>query len=410
MRAGSGLEPAQTDACDLLPGEDVLWTGRPARARLSVSDAGFAAYLLAGLAVVAVAATQVGGLPVLVRACAVIVVSGVVIQVAAMLIYVLAVRPRLSQRTVYQVTGYRVVVTTGLRTRRSWSAYLDQIGEPVVRRHRDGSEDLALLAGASSQVPDAAFRTGPFSSLGEVEVPVLRSLGDAVSAQQVAVAARRRMLDGLAEVVTLPAELSAGPLPTDAVLDAGERVLWAGRPGGRLPWWFGSQDVCLSVFALAWLACVVLMGAFAVTSGQAAFLIFLVPLAVAGGLYPAVGRVIHRRVRICRSGYVITDRMLIASWRLGRAPVTVQARLGDLLPPVIRGQAIFTGRADPGRRRRSTGWRQLLWPAATTAPPTLIGVADAPAVRDLIAAAQLALRAAAQGAENAQPTPAKDLQ
>ena len=138
------------------------------------------------------------------------------------------------------------------------------------------------------------------------------------------------------------------------------------------------------------------MGAFAVSSRQGPFLIFLVPLAVAGGLYPAAGRLIHRRVRISRSGYVLTDRRLIASWRLGRTPVTVQARLGELLPPVIRGQAIFTGWADSSRQGRSMGWRNLLWPTATTAPPALIGSADAPAVRELIAAAQLALRAPAQ--------------
>ena len=88
--------------------------------------------------------------------------------------------------------------------------------------------------------------------------------------------------------------------------------------------------------------------------------------------------------------------------------MTVQARLGELLPPVICGQAIFTGRADWSRRGRSAGFRSLLWPAATTAPPALIGIAGAPAVRELIAAAQLALRATAHGAEQAQPTAAKD--
>jgi hypothetical protein len=191
------------------------------------------------------------------------------------------------------------------------------------------------------------------------------------------------------------------------VIDAGERVLWAGRPG-RVPWWFGAQDIYLSAIALVWLTFAVLMAAFAVASGSGALLIWLVPLAVAGGLYPAVGRLIHRRARMSRSGYVITDRRLIAFWKLGRTPVTVQARLGALLPPVVCGQAVFTGWADPSRQRRSPGWRHLLWPTATTAPPALIGIADAPAVRELIAVAQLALRAAARGSEHAQPTEAKD--
>jgi hypothetical protein len=410
---GTGLErgPGDTITGEMLPGEGLLWTGRPGWARVSLADAGFSAFLLAGLAVLAVFGTaQLRSPGALFKAVTVIVLATGVIQVAAMLIYLLAVKPRLSQRTVYQVTTYRVVVTTGLRTRWTWSAYLDQIDEPMVKRHRDGTEDLVLRAGANSRIGqgvDATFWSGPFSALGQVEVPLLRSLADAIQAQQVAVAARQRMLDGLAEIVPPPAKMSGGLLPAGVVVDAGERVLWAGRPG-RVPWWFGWQDIYLSAFMLVWLTFVGLMGAFAVTSGSGMFLIFLVPFAVAGGLYPAVGRVIHRRLRISRSAYVLTDRRLIASWQLSRTPVIVQARLGALLPPAIRGQAIFTDPVSSRRRGRSPGWRHLQWPAATTTPPALIGIADAPAVRELIAAAQLALRAAAKGAEQAQPTAAMD--
>ncbi|HEX2319122.1 MAG TPA: hypothetical protein VHJ18_09100 [Streptosporangiaceae bacterium] len=244
--------------------------------------------------------------------------------------------------------------------------------------------------------------------MGEIEVPVLRSLADGVQAQQLAAAARRRMLDGMAEFVTQPpAGLSTGPLPAGVVVAAGERMLWAGY-SGRVPWWFGPQDIYLSAFALVWLTFVALMAAFSVTRGSGMFLIFRVPLALAGGLYPAVGRLIHRRLRISRAGYVLTDRRLIASWRPGRTPVTVEARLRELLPPVIRGHAIFTGLADWSRPECSAGWRNLLWPTATTAPPALIGIADAPAVRELIAAAQLASRATAQGAQQTQPTAVKD--
>lgn len=398
-------------AGEMLPGERLLWIGRPARARVSAADAGFSAFLLAGLAVVAVFGTaQLRSSSVFFRAITVIVLAAALIQVAAMLIYLLAINPRLTQRTRYQITDYRVVVTTGLRTRGIWSAYLDQIGEPAVKRHRDGTEDLVLRAGRNSRLGQGwgeTFWSGPFSVMGEIDVPVLRSLADAVQAQEVAVAARRRMLDGLAESVTPPTALSTDPLPVGVVAAAGERVLWAGRPG-RVPWWFGSQDICLSAFAVVWLTFIGLMGAFAVTVGSGAFLIFLVPFALAGGLYPAAGRLIHRRVRISQSYYVLTDRRLISSWRLGRTPVTVEARLGELLPPVVRRRAIFTGRADWRRQGRSAGWRNLLWPTATTAPPALIGIADAPAVRDLIAAAQLASRATAQSALQAQPTAAKD--
>ena len=132
---------------------------------------------------------------------------------------------------------------------------MDQIGEPVLKRRRDRTTDLVLRAGGKSRISqgvDATFWSRPFSAMGEAEVPVLRSLADGVLAQQVAVAARRRMLDGLAEIVTPPAGLITGPLPAGVVVAAGERVLWAGRPG-RVPWWFGSQDICLSAFALVWL-------------------------------------------------------------------------------------------------------------------------------------------------------------
>jgi hypothetical protein len=175
-----------------------------------------------------------------------------------------------------------------------------------------------------------------------------------------------------------------------------------------VPWWFGSQDIYLSAFAVVWLTFVGLMGAFAVTSGSGMFLIFLVPFALAGGLYPAAGRLIHRRLRISRSGYVLTDRRLITSWRIGRTPVTVEAQLGQLLPAVIRGHAIFTGRADWNRAERSAGRRNLLWPTATTAPPALIGIADAPALGELIATAQLASRAPARHAQQKQPTAVRD--
>jgi hypothetical protein len=274
MGEGSERWPSETLAGEMLPGERVLWTGRPGRARVSIADAGFSAFLLPALAVWAVfGIAQLRGPSVFFKAVTVMVLAAAVIQVAAMLIYLLAVKPRLSQRTVYQVTAYRVVVTTGLRTRRSWSAYLDQIGEPVVKRRRDGTEDLVLRAGGKSRMGqgvDATFWSGPFSAMGEVEVPVLRSVADGVLAQQVAVAAGRRMLDGLAEVVTPPAGMSTGPLPAGVVVAAGERVLWAGRPG-RVPWWFGPQDIYVSAIALVWLAFVGLMGAFAVTIGSGTF-------------------------------------------------------------------------------------------------------------------------------------------
>jgi len=163
-----------------------------------------------------------------------------------------------------------------------------------------------------------------------------------------------------------------------------------------VPWWYGAHDVYLSVFGMVWLAFVALMCGFALTSGTAAMLVVLVPSA-AGGLYPAAGRVLHRRMRICRSSYIVTSKRVIASWQLTREPVIIKAHLGQLLPPVIRREAIFADLANPDWRARGQGWRRLTWPAATTNPPVLIGIAEAVAVRDVISAAQLALRATASG-------------
>ena len=400
----------------LLAGERVLWTGRPARAGVRLADVGWTLYAAAALAALAgMTISQWHTLPSLLQAFMLVVAVGAVIQVGAMAVYPVMIRPRLARGMVYEITDYRVLVTAGLRTRCTSSVYLDQISEPVVKRNRDGSGDLVLragaglvtrriLAGTASGAPFSALGGGLFAPAGGGDLTVLRTIADADQAQQIAVAARRRLLDRQDPPVPAPGAAATGPLPAGVVLEPGERVLWAGGPV-CVPWWFGGYDRYLSAFGLMWLTCVSLMAALSVTSGSAAVLIFLVPFAAVGGLYPAAGRVIHRRLRIRRSAYVVTSQRLITSWRLGGQPVTVSARLGELLPPAIRWQAIFTDPAAPRKRGPSDGWRNLPWPASTPATPVLIGVADAPAVRDLIASAQLALRAAAPPAAR-EPTPA----
>jgi hypothetical protein len=59
---------------------------------------------------------------------------------------------------------------------------------------------------------------------------VLRSLSDAQEARRVVAAARWRLLDGS---VQIPAPVPAGtstPVPSAISLEAGEQVLWTGRP------------------------------------------------------------------------------------------------------------------------------------------------------------------------------------
>jgi hypothetical protein len=57
LGTGSEQGPGEMLASEMLPGERLLWAGRPARARVSVADAGFSAFLLAALAVAAVFGT-----------------------------------------------------------------------------------------------------------------------------------------------------------------------------------------------------------------------------------------------------------------------------------------------------------------------------------------------------------------
>jgi hypothetical protein len=170
---------------------------------------------------------------------------------------------------------------------------------------------------------------------------------------------------------------------------------WCGGPT-RIPWWFGGRDVYLTAFTLVWLAFVIGMGVMVGQSaGPAFFLVLLGLMALAGGVYPAAGRVVHRRLRIRRSRYVLTSRRLITTWRPlgGGKPVVVQASLDVLLPPVLRGTSVITGLASAGGpSARFQGWKALPWPAATVTPPVFIGLPNAQEVAGLIAAAQLATR------------------
>lgn len=131
-----------------------------------------------------------------------------------------------------------------------------------------------------------------------------------------------------------------------------------------------------------------------VQSSSAAFLVFLVPFAFAGGVYPAAGRLVHRRLRIERSRYLLTSRRLITTWQPlgGGTPVVVQAWLGALLPPVLRGRSVFTGPASAAGFSQRYGWKEITWPATTVAPPAFIALANAKEVAGLIGAAQIATR------------------
>ena len=381
-----------------LRGERSLWTGRPVHARVTLVDAGLSLYLAVALVVMAVVGPRwLRGLPDVFEIMAVIAWGAGALQSLAMLVSLLVLGPGKRRRTVYEVTNYRVIVIRGPGAGDVASVYLDQLDEPVVRRYRDGTGDVLLRArsgGTQGRWPTGLFQSGGLGLAAVNHVTVLRAVRDAEQARQVIAEARGRMRDGEIDVFSSPGHLAGPGVPGEITLAPGEEVLWTGGPTG-IPWWFGGRDVYVTAFALVWLAFVTGMGVLVVQSGTAAFLVFLVPFAFAGGVYPAAGRVVHRRLRIKRSCYVLTSRRLITTWRPlgGGTPVVVQARLGALLPPVLRGTSVVTGLASADGSSQRNGWKELTWPATAVAPPAFIALPNAQEIAGLIGAAQIATRA-----------------
>lgn len=269
----------------------------------------------------------------------------------------------------YRVTSYRVIIGTDT----PWSAYLDQLDNPVIRQHGDGTGDVLLehVRHKRQRRPAA----------------VLLSLSDAQEACRVVAAARWRLLNGSLQIPPpVPADTRT-PLPAVISLEAGEEVLWTGRPQ-TVPWWFGRRDITGAVRGLVIVLCALLAAAGVVT-GHPAVSFSAAPLY---GIYLAAGRVLIRRRRISRSTYVLTSRRLITVWRrAGWGHVVVEAPLRTLLPPELDGNNIYTTRHNryepkPGRSQASSPE----WPACPTHPPALIAITDPHGVRDLISTARLA--------------------
>lgn len=383
-----------------LHGERSLWTGRPVHTRVTRADAGLGLYLTVVLVVLAVVGTRWlpgASLPRYFKVVIVIAWGLGALQSLGMPVIILVTGPAKQRRTVYEVTNYRVIVSCGPGPEDVTSVYLDQLDERMIRPDPDGTGDVLLSAGGGTENWRRMRTLSGGLGLAAVNpVTVLRAVPDADRACRVIVAARRRMRDGEIDVFSSPGHLAGPAVPGEITLAPGEDVLWTGGPT-RIPWWFGGRDVHLTAFTLVWLAFVIGMGVLAGQSaGAAFFLVWLGLMALAGGVYPAAGRVVHRRLRIRRSRYVLTSRRLITTWRAlgGGKPVVVQASLDALLPPVLRGTSVITGLASAGgTSSRFQGWKALPWPAATVSPPVFIGLANAQEVAGLIAAAQLATRA-----------------
>jgi hypothetical protein len=64
----------------------------------------------------------------------------------------IVIQPRVQRRARHEVTNYRVIVTRGQRVD---AAYLDQLGDPVARRGRDGGTDIIFPARSAPGAPVA---------------------------------------------------------------------------------------------------------------------------------------------------------------------------------------------------------------------------------------------------------------
>jgi hypothetical protein len=383
---------ADTEA-GLLPGERLLWTGRPARARVIPGDLIFPALLLAAL-LAALALTPGGkvdapggfGYEVLAVAAA---LAGLI----ATTVRALRLKPEELRRTVYQVTDRRVLISTG--TRHTWGAYLDQLAEPVVVPQRDGTADLTLRAKEKfslSTLADGQPLPRAFTPGVQPPFPVLRGLPDAELARQVISTGRQGMLRGALDVPPVGAQ-PCGAEHTGFVPAPGERILWVGSPQAA-PWWFGTADITFSAYFALFVVAIGFMITWARSTGAPLVAItFITTVAVLGFGYPAIGRVLRRRARIKRSAYILTDSRLLTTWRAGNRLAGTQCALAQLLPPEVRDGSVFMNLAWPPRGGRQYSQAQLVWPAASTDPPQLIGLSAPQAIADLICSAQLAERA-----------------
>jgi hypothetical protein len=375
---------------DVLPGERVLWTGRPERrGRRGAGESLTMVYVLVAVPLGVWFFLPGGsGDPGFGRAALVVFLAAWLLQCAVYIWYLVVTVPRLRRSEAYAITDLRVLATVGLRRRLTVSAWLARLPEPAVRGGKDGLADLVFPdpgPGAEERLRKRAARgvTSMFRPSPGAEPPEFRSLAGAEQARAVAAGARQAMLDGTFDAPSRGAGVAA--VPEWIPLGTGERVLWTGR-AERLRWWYGPADAGLSLWGLFVLVYAVLMAA---GIGEPAPLVWIGLIALLIGGYPALGRLLLRRARARRCLYVLTDRQLITAWRLHR-PVIVAAPLSGLGPPVLDADEIHTFWDTPRPRKRGGPFAGILWPLSTDHPPNLVGLAGPREVLAAICAAQLA--------------------
>jgi hypothetical protein len=395
---------------DLFAGERVLWAGQPQQFKIAWGEAGMAVVGLTAAVLFAVVFVPIA--PRDFFALNVSLAAGGLLGAVGWAASPLIVSPRRLRTTQYRITDRRVLIESNWRAHRCDGFYLDQIGEPEVRPRRDGAAELVFPVSNERGKQPSPYPVGPGNQT--VSPVVLRGLGQAHAehAQAIAASAREKWADGQVQghpAQPAPAALSA--LPSWFQAHPEERVLWAGRPQrGRWCYGFDLELIMFGAIVLVF-AWSFADEATATDNGPTV----LAALAGVVGLYFTVGRLVHRRLRIARAAYVLTDRRLVTGWRLVK-PVRLDCSLSALGSPSVRRPGKGANNAadiqfSPTPATQMSANRGMMaivcYPVMPMGVPTLVGVADPDAVSQLIGAAQLNARQAASR-QDRQPEPAPE--
>lgn len=369
----------------LLPGEKIVWSGRPSAVRRPKVDLLMAAYLGVGAPVIlGVMVVQFLRHTEVAFGALVLAIAALGMGQCAVMLYGLLVRkPRAVRDRRYALTDRRLLIGSARSDLPGESWYRDQLTAPRLRRRPDGTADIRLSR-PSPRIKGR--RSDLYSRAGRLDAAMVSGIADPES---------------FVAALTAPVAAIFGPaMPQHAsdmavpylggwIPGPGEQVLWSGRPT-HVPWWFGSAERSQALGSAVFPLFVAAMGAVAEVYGAPP--VFLVPCAAlfVAGCYVSFGRVFWRRARIRRSTYVVTDQRVICRWDL-RGPRTTEAFHRSLLPPQIRPDGSVFFRQSGNAPARANGWPLMMHPAALGEPPNFIGLADPKAVASIVAQARAAI-------------------
>jgi hypothetical protein len=180
--------------------------------------------------------------------------------------------------------------------------------------------------------------------------------------------------------------------PIDEQLDAGEVVVWSGRP--RQGIWFRAEDAALIPFSLLWCSFAIFWETMVLISRAPLIMrLWGIPFVLAG-LYMVAGRFFHESWERARTWYAVTDRriLIVRTGRFARWKAIMLSQLPETTLQLHRDGCgtICFGSAEHFKAARERRRAPEL--------PRFHGIADARAVFDLIRAQQLKLSRTARNA------------